>query len=195
MLADSISRWKDYFSQLLNVHKDTDEREIKIQTIELIPEPTLFFKFVALQPRRAKTDRKCCCQMAVQGALWLAKCLSLNLNFSFLNRISLLLISSSYPIVLTKLGGPRSRPYRPTSRKMSRVQPRIERGTSWMAVRRANHYTKQQVIPTLLEIKKWLIDVRRTACLVQWLARLTVIQEVPGSIPGYTLEIFLEVGL
>ena len=32
-----------------------------------------------------------------------------------------------------------------------------------------------------------------TACLVQWLARLTVIQEVPGSIPGYTLEIFLEV--
>ena len=23
-----------------------------------------------------------------------------------------------------------------------------------------------------------------------WLARLTVIQDVPGSIPGYTLEIF-----
>ena len=32
-----------------------------------------------------------------------------------------------------------------------------------------------------------------TACLVQWLARLTAIQEVPGSIPGYTLEIFVEV--
>ena len=32
-----------------------------------------------------------------------------------------------------------------------------------------------------------------TACLVQWLARLTAIQEVPGSIPGYTLQIFLEV--
>ena len=30
--------------------------------------------------------------MAVQGALWLAKRLSLNLNFSFLNRISVLLI-------------------------------------------------------------------------------------------------------
>ena len=29
--------------------------------------------------------------MAVQGALWIAKRLSLNLNFSFLNRISLLL--------------------------------------------------------------------------------------------------------
>ena len=47
--------------------------------------------------------------------MWLAKRLSLNLNFSFLNRISLLLILSSYPIVLTRLGGPRSRPY--TSRK------------------------------------------------------------------------------
>ena len=34
---------------------------------------------------------------------------------------------------------------------------------------------------------------KMTACLVQWLARLTAIQEVPGSIPGYTLEIFLEV--
>ena len=32
-----------------------------------------------------------------------------------------------------------------------------------------------------------------TACLVQWLARLSAIQAVPGSIPGYTLEIFLEV--
>ena len=32
------------------------------------------------------------CHMAVQGALWLAKRLSLNLNFSFLNQISLLLI-------------------------------------------------------------------------------------------------------
>ena len=30
-------------------------------------------------------------------------------------------------------------------------------------------------------------------CLVCWLARLTAIQEVPGSIPGYTLDMFLEV--
>ena len=44
--------------------------------------------------------------MAVEGALWLAKRLSLNLNFSFLNRILLFLISSSYPIVLTRLSGP-----------------------------------------------------------------------------------------
>ena len=47
-----------------------------------------FIKFVALQLRRARTDWSGCCQMTVQGALWLAKRLSLNLNFSFLNRIS-----------------------------------------------------------------------------------------------------------
>ena len=93
-------------------------------------------KSVALQLRRAETDWSGCCHMAVQGALWFAKRLSLNLNFSFLNRISLLLISSSYPLVLTRLGGTRSRPY--TSRK-------IEPGTSWMAVTRVNHYTKHAV--------------------------------------------------
>ena len=100
-------------------------------------------KTMALQPRRAKTDWSSCCQMEVQGALWLAKRLSLYLNFSFLNRISLLLISSTYPIVLMRLGGPRSRPYTP--RNISRIYPGIEPGTSWMAVRRANHHTKQAV--------------------------------------------------
>ena len=55
------------------------------------------------------------------AAIWqyrglvVSKALSLNLNFSFLNRITLLLISSSYPIGLTRLGAPRSRPY--TSKK------------------------------------------------------------------------------
>ena len=61
----------------------------------------------------------------------------------FLNRILLFIISSSYPIALMRLGRPRSRPY--TSIKISRVKPGIEPGTSWMAVRRANHYTKQAV--------------------------------------------------
>ena len=45
LLADSnsiLNRWKGYFSQLLNVHKDNDVREIEIQTAEpLIPDPTL----------------------------------------------------------------------------------------------------------------------------------------------------------
>ena len=50
------------------------------------------------------------------GDLVVSKALSLNLNFSFLNQISLLLISSSYPIGLTRLGGPHSRSY--TSRKI-----------------------------------------------------------------------------
>ena len=51
------------------------------------------------------------------GSTWdlvVSKALSLNINFSFINRISLLLISSSYAIGLTRLGGPRSRTYRPT---------------------------------------------------------------------------------
>ena len=76
-----------------------------------------------------------------------SKALSLNLNFRFRNQISLLLISSSYPIALTRMGGPRSRPY--TSRKISRVQPGVEPGTSWMAVRCANHYTKLAVTKLL----------------------------------------------
>ena len=42
---------------------------------------------MALQLRRAKTHWSGCCQMTVQGTLWLAKRLSLNLNFSFFNRI------------------------------------------------------------------------------------------------------------
>ena len=50
--------------------------------------------------------------MAVQRALRLTKRLSLNLNFSSFNRVSLLLISIGHPIVLMRLGGPRSRPYR-----------------------------------------------------------------------------------
>ena len=73
--------------------------------------------------------------MAIQGTLWLEKRLSLNLNFNFLNRISLLLIQIANLIVLVRLAGPRSRPY--TRRKISRIYPAIEPGTSWMAVRRA----------------------------------------------------------
>ena len=53
------------------------------------------------------------------GGLVVWKALYLNLNFNFLNRILLLLISCRYPIVLTRLGGPRSRSY--TTRKISRV--------------------------------------------------------------------------
>ena len=41
--------------------------------------------------------------------------------------------------------------------------------------------------------KNLIVYAGLTTHLVQWSARLTAIQEVPGSIPGYTLEIFLEV--
>ena len=45
LLEDSnsiLNRWKDYFSQLLNVHKDNDVGEIEIQTAEALnPHPTL----------------------------------------------------------------------------------------------------------------------------------------------------------
>ena len=38
----------------------------------------------------------------------------------------------------------------------------------------------------------FICKFQKTTSLVYW-ARLTAIQEVPGSIPGYILEIFLEV--
>ena len=107
------------------------------QNLTLFPWPLLYYiinyvkinKSVELQLRRARTDWSGCYQMAIHGALWLGKRLSLNLKFSFLIRISLH-ISSSYQIVLTWLGGPRSRSY--TSGKICRVQPGIEPGASWM---------------------------------------------------------------
>ena len=54
-----------------------------------------------------------------------------------------ILISSSHPIVLTRLGGLRSRSYK--SRNVSRVQLEIKPGTFAMVVRYANHYTKRAV--------------------------------------------------
>jgi hypothetical protein len=46
LLADShniLNRWKNYFSQLLNVHRISDVRQIEIQTAEpLVPDPSSF---------------------------------------------------------------------------------------------------------------------------------------------------------
>jgi hypothetical protein len=46
LLADShniLNRWKNYFSQLLNVHRVSDVRQIEIHTAEpLVPDPSLF---------------------------------------------------------------------------------------------------------------------------------------------------------
>jgi hypothetical protein len=46
LLADSqniLNRWKNYFSQLLNVHRISDVRQIEIHTAEpLVPDPSPF---------------------------------------------------------------------------------------------------------------------------------------------------------
>jgi hypothetical protein len=46
LLADSYNisnRWKNYFSQLLNVHRASDVRQIEIHTAEsLVPDPSPF---------------------------------------------------------------------------------------------------------------------------------------------------------
>jgi hypothetical protein len=46
LFADShniLNRWKNYFSQLLNVHRVSDVKQIEIHTAEpLVPDPTPF---------------------------------------------------------------------------------------------------------------------------------------------------------
>jgi len=38
-----MARWRNYFSQLLNVHEDSDVRQAEIHTVEpLVPEPSAF---------------------------------------------------------------------------------------------------------------------------------------------------------
>ena len=72
------------------------------------------------------------------GDLVVIKELSLNLDFIFLNRISQLLISCNYPIVLTRLDGPRFRSYIP--RKKIRAYPGTEPWISGIVVSHAKHY-------------------------------------------------------
>jgi hypothetical protein len=52
LLADShniVNRWKNYFSQLSNVHRVSDVRQIKIQTAwPLVPDPSPFEAEIAV---------------------------------------------------------------------------------------------------------------------------------------------------
>jgi hypothetical protein len=52
LLEDShniLNRWKNYFSQLLNVHRFGDVRQIDIQTAEsLVPDPSPFEVEIAI---------------------------------------------------------------------------------------------------------------------------------------------------
>ena len=53
LVADShsiMARWRNYFSQLLNVHEVTDVRQAEIHTVEpLVPEPSAFNVELAIE--------------------------------------------------------------------------------------------------------------------------------------------------
>jgi hypothetical protein len=53
LLADShniLNRWKNYFSQLLNVHRVRDVRQIEIHTAKpLVPDPGTFEDEIAIE--------------------------------------------------------------------------------------------------------------------------------------------------
>jgi hypothetical protein len=53
LLADShniLNKWKNYFSQLLNVHRVSDVRQIEIHTAEpLVPDPSPFEVEIAIE--------------------------------------------------------------------------------------------------------------------------------------------------
>ena len=44
-----MARWRNYFSQLLNVHEVKDIRQAEIHTLELVPEPTAFEVELAIE--------------------------------------------------------------------------------------------------------------------------------------------------
>jgi hypothetical protein len=45
-----LARWRNYFSQLLNVHGDSDVRQTEIHTAEpLVPEPSAFEVQMAIE--------------------------------------------------------------------------------------------------------------------------------------------------
>jgi hypothetical protein len=45
-----LTRWRNYFSQLLNVHGDNDVKQTEIHTAEpLVPEPSVFEVEVAIE--------------------------------------------------------------------------------------------------------------------------------------------------
>ena len=77
-------------------------------------------KSVTLQLRRTKTDWSGCCQMAVQGALWIPQRYPSTLISDFLTGFPYFSYHSSYPIVLTRLGGSRSRTHTVLKKKYSR---------------------------------------------------------------------------
>jgi hypothetical protein len=56
-MVSILNRWKNYFSQLLNVHRVSDVRQIKIHTAEpLVPDPSSSeFEIAIAQLKRYKS--------------------------------------------------------------------------------------------------------------------------------------------
>ena len=91
-----------------------------LNSLKQLPAPSYKYKNQirgATAPKNQDRLKRCLSDRNAGSFVINNKSLSLNLNFSFLNRISL--ISSSYPIFLTRLCRPHSRHY--TGRQISRV--------------------------------------------------------------------------
>jgi hypothetical protein len=60
LLADShniLIRWKNYFSQLLNIHRVSEVRQIEIHTAEpLVPDPSAFEDEIAIEKLKRYTS-------------------------------------------------------------------------------------------------------------------------------------------
>jgi len=52
-----LDRWRNHFSQLLNVHRVSDDNQTEVHTAELVPEPTVFeFKLATEELKRHKSS-------------------------------------------------------------------------------------------------------------------------------------------
>jgi hypothetical protein len=53
-----LTRWRNYFSQLLNVHGDSDVKQTEIHTAEpLVPEPSAFEVEMAIEKLKVKNHQ------------------------------------------------------------------------------------------------------------------------------------------
>ena len=61
-MADShsiMARWRNYFSQLLNIHEVKDVRQAEIHTVDpLVPEPSAFEVELAIEKLKQITNHR-----------------------------------------------------------------------------------------------------------------------------------------
>ena len=124
-------------------------------------------KSVALQLRRAKTDWSGYCQMAVQVALRLAKRYPSTLISVFV--IGFRYFSYQVSNQLSSRGWGDPVPDAILPEKILGYSRDSNPGTSWMAVRRANRYTKQAVWVSINFIYCLVVYTRwRFPCFPEW---------------------------